>query len=459
MKLHINRYHFFYLRVFTFWILLGLGSCSDFTEVDIPVSEQDATIVFSSDESALTAVTGIYIGMTNNFGHFANMYTTYYAGMSADELTYIGTDTGRVSLNANELRPNNAQVQNLWRDMYDVIYQTNAVQEGLEDNELVSTAMKEQLLGEISFVRAFTYFYLVNFFGDVPYVDSTDYTENATKPRSPSSEIYSAIITDLEIAVNNLSESYELSNGERTRPNRFVAKALLARVYLYLEDWDQAIAYSTEVINSTATYNLVGVSEVFLANNAEAIWQLYPVLDGFNTMEGYNFSCCVSSNFVLSNRLLDDFEDGDLRYDSWMNFMEIGSEQYWYPYKYKVAFSSSVTEYYNVFRLAEQHLIRAEAYAQSSLINEALLDLNAIRNRAGLTSIDATNKEDILDAILQERRIEFFAEWGHRWLDVKRTGNTSILAYKEGWDSTDALYPIPESELLLNLNLTQNDGY
>jgi hypothetical protein len=117
-----------------------------------------------------------------------------------------------------------------------------------------------------------------------------------------------------------------------------------------------------------------------------------------------------------------------------------------------------------VFRLAEQFLIRAEARAHLDKItgaNSAKADLNMIRDRAGLPPTVASTKEEMLAAILQERRMELFVEWGHRWFDLKRTGKASevLSVLKPRWDPTDVLYPIPYNELQLNPNMMQNAGY
>lgn len=119
-------------------------------------------------------------------------------------------------------------------------------------------------------------------------------------------------------------------------------------------------------------------------------------------------------------------------------------------------------EYSIIFRLSEQYLIRAEARAHLDNISGAQLDLNTIRNRAGLPNTLATSMSDLLNAIIQERQVELFAEQGHRWFDLKRTGNagTVLSAIKPNWQATDVLLPIPETELEINPNLLpQNSGY
>lgn len=114
-----------------------------------------------------------------------------------------------------------------------------------------------------------------------------------------------------------------------------------------------------------------------------------------------------------------------------------------------------------VIRLAELYLIRAEARAKQNNITGSQEDLNRIRNRSGLANITANTLSLLLSAIEQERRIELMMEWGHRWLDLKRTGrvNGIISSLKSSWQPTDALYPIPKYELETNPFLVQNPGY
>jgi hypothetical protein len=117
-----------------------------------------------------------------------------------------------------------------------------------------------------------------------------------------------------------------------------------------------------------------------------------------------------------------------------------------------------------VLRLAEQYLVRAEARLKQNKLtgnNSAASDLNAIRHRAGLLNSTAITSEALMAEVLEQRKLELFSEWGHRWLDLKRTGNaTNVLGpVKASWQPTDTLYPIPKYELINNHNLTQNEGY
>ncbi len=143
----------------------------------------------------------------------------------------------------------------------------------------------------------------------------------------------------------------------------------------------------------------------------------------------------------------------------------------WYfPYKYKyntLTTNGTVYEYTMVLRLAEQYLIRAEAKVQTGDAT-AVNDLNAVRHRAGLADYaGSTDKNSLLAAILHERQVELFTEWGQRWFDLIRTGNVdavmSIVTPQKGGTWTtgghQTLYPIPIADIAADPNLTQNPGY
>ena len=163
----------------------------------------------------------------------------------------------------------------------------------------------------------------------------------------------------------------------------------------------------------------------------------------------------------MSPQLMNAFESGDLRMQNWVGDTTIGTNTYYYPFKYKVKTSATLTEYSMVLRLAEQYLIRAEARANQNDLSEAASDLNIIRNRAGLNDFAVTDQNTILRAIQHERQVELFTEWGHRWMDLIRTNQaTPVLSLiKTDWQATDTLYPIPQGEIQIDPHLTQNEGY
>jgi hypothetical protein len=423
--------------------------------------------VFKSDETATAAVTAIYHQMQSiGFANGDAGSVTALAGLSADELvTYPVGDA--VFFYQNDLIPANVTNLALWSTAYNSIYLANAVLEGVGGSTAVTEPMRAQLEGESKFIRAFCYFYLVNLYGDVPLILETDYRLNAGAARTPKDEVYAQMMADLADAKALLPGDYSVSKGERTRANRQAASALLARVYLYRGEWAKAEAEATTVIES-GMYDMPALDDVFLANSAEAIWQLLPVDPTFVTWEGYLFvlqdeptSPFSQSRMALSSQAMAAFEQDDQREVHWTGVFE-GTDTYYYPFKYKLKYAiDDATEYSMVLRLAEQYLIRAEARAQQSNIGGAQEDLNAVRSRANLADTDAASREALLTAIAHERQVELMAEWGHRWLDLKRTGaaNAVLGPIKPLWKSTSVLYPIPQQERSSDPQLSQNDGY
>jgi hypothetical protein len=284
--------------------------------------------------------------------------------------------------------------------------------------------------------------------------------------RTSVPEVYAGVIADLLQAKSLLPDTYP--TGERVRVNKGAAIALLARVYLYDHKWVEAEANASEIIAKAAQYELLDdLNAVFLKNSKEAIWQLIPPFGNGFTYEGSAFillsqprSCALRSGFIDNV-----FEPGDLRRQSWIGSVTVGFSTWYFPFKYKVKSSSAApVEYAMQLCLAEQYLIRAEARAQQNKLtgaNSAAADLDKIRNRAGLANTTATTQAQLLAAIEQERRAELFSEWGHRFFDLKRWNRLDAVlgSLKPGWNTTDALLPIPQSEILANGHLTQNKGY
>lgn len=437
-------------------------SCKKFVQIPLPADQPTTATIFSDDQTATTAINGLYSSMmTQNFS-IVNSGITLYPALSADELLNTQPDPSTGMFTNNALNSGNTIIEsNFWRKAYNHIYLINSILKGLSNSGSLSLVVKNKLTGEAKFARALCYFYLINLFNDVPYITSTDYEQNSIVGRTRKIDIYNNIISDLQAAQNLMSADYP-SQG-KVRPNKWTAMALLARVYLYLEKWPQSEQAATAVINS-GSYNLSPLNEVFKSNSSEAIWQLMPVLSFLNTADGFTFipySSTVKPQYILTDWLINSFESGDQRKTSWVASNTIGGQSFFFPFKYRVRSGSAVSEYNMLFRLAELYLIRSESRTMQSNIAEAQADLNIIRNRSGLPNTSANSQPSLLIAIEHERQIELFAECGHRWLDLKRTGriNAVLTTKKIGWAQTSALYPIPFTEIQANPNLTQNPGY
>ncbi|MGV8815352.1 MAG: RagB/SusD family nutrient uptake outer membrane protein [Gelidibacter sp.] len=236
-------------------------------------------------------------------------------------------------------------------------------------------------------------------------------------------------------------------------------------MYLYTEQWELAEAMAHNLID---LYSLEpNLNEVFLKESTETIWQLKSGVAPRNTQEANQLVIrfIPGQKYALTQDLLGSFEKGDLRYTNWVGRLSNSdhTSTLYFPHKYKAILTETERLEYSIqFRVAEQYLIRAEARAQRGDIAGAQKDINVLRIRAGLPNTTASNLSELMDAILQERRVELFAEQGHRWFDLKRTGNANAIlnALKPNWKVTDVLFPIPEAELQFNPNLLpQNNGY
>ncbi len=448
--------------------LFILSSCKSFLEVDPPKTQIEGDLIFNDDISASSAMAGVYRELYDGAASFAggtNLGLVSLAGLSSDELyNYPATDPLAFQFEQNSLTADNTNILSLWTSMYKSIYQANAMLEGLGRSSTITESLSRQLRGESLFARAFCHFYLVNCFGDVPLVLTTDYKANAIVSRAPIETVYSQIQTDLLEAENLLVEQYP--TAERVRVNKFTVTAMLARLFLFKKDWQRAEDKATNVINKSSLYSLpVDLNLVFKYNSMEAIWQLKPGDQASSTNEANHFGLQFN---VLKSGVVDSFEPGDKRRAAWILQAPSTAAPVYLPAKYKRLGSSPgvlTDEYSMVFRLAEQYLIRAEARAHQpgklTGPNSSESDINIIRTRAGLPNTTAVNETDLLLAIEQERRHELLAEWGHRWFDLKRTDRASVvLALKPRWTYSDQLYPLPELEMRNNPNLKpQNTGY
>ena len=470
--------NFVFLMILSIFLCTSFG-CKKLVDVDAPDTSINEVNVFKADATAASVLTGIYTKLSqSSFGYFGLSSISFFSGLSGDELTlYKGiNNVSDIAYYHNALTNANTFTSDFWLNIYPIIFVANSAIDGVSNSPSLTPSIKQQLLGEAKFIRAFCYFYLVNLYGDVPMVTTTDFKENSSLSRSNKNLVWSQIIADLNDAKSLLSEKYldadMLSvSTERVRPTKWAATALIARAYLYTQKWDSAVAASTEIINNSSLFYLNTVSEVFLKNSTEAIWQLQPVIFGQNTPDAWLYIIPLSgpSNthpVFLSDNLINSFEANDRRRANWIDSVLVGGEIYHFAYKYKSAvLNASIAEYEMVFRLAEQYLIRAEARSNQGDLFGGASDLNMIRNRAGLVSESFGTQGDLLSAIQQERRSELFTEWGHRWLDLKRTSLVdsvmNVVSFVKGtkWSSNWQLYPISLSELQKDSKLVQNEGY
>lgn len=444
-----------YVRIII--LVFCLTSCRKLLTVPAADSEQSTDGVFSSDASADAAVADLYYNMGM---YYSGNLLSVINGMTADEGSTLNTYYQRY-LN-NSIPSDDPQMNQIWNTYYKVIYRCNAVLEGLSAPNGLTTVKVLQWQGEAKFMRALCYYYLINCWGDVPYITTTDVKQTAKAYRSPADSIIVWMQQELQSAINLLPEV--VPGGERVRAGKDAAMMLMARICLQSEQSPAAEFYATQVINS-GRYRLCVQDSAFLYNSPQAILQIWN--DNGFTWPGQLFIPLEgdASYYPLSADLMAAFETGDLRKTAWTRSFTYGGNTWYYPFKYKqrATTTDEKREYLMVFRLAELYLLRAEARARQENYTDAIADLNVIRAVAGLDPLDANHtRTSCLAAVEQERRVELFCEWGDRWLTLQRMGtiNNVLGTLKPGfWKDWAALYPIPQQELDKDPNLTQNPGY
>jgi len=466
------------------------SSCKKLVQVSAPTTAVTGNSVYNSDATAIAVLTGLYskisASSTTSIGTLPSL--SLFTSLSSDELTLWGGSTNRTAIAyyQNALGSGVSGIgSEYWAGFYSYVFVCNDAIQNLNNSTGLTPSIKKQLLGEALFMRAFCYFYLVNLFGDVALSTTSDYKTNALLGRSSVDKVYQQIIEDLKQGESLLSITYtdatlQTPSSERLRPTKWSAAALLARTYLYYRDWANAEAQASIVLTNTSLFGLSPLETTFLKaslGNNEAIWQLQPVNNGWNTEDAKAFIMTSAGpgqafdfGAYLSDTLLNSFEENDQRRfnRNWIDSISVGGTTYFFPYKYKINTSDGpVNEYLTILRLGEQYLIRAEARAQQGNLSGAASDLNMVRARAGLGSTSATSQSDLLSAILHERQVEMFTELGQRWLDLKRTGTVDnimdkVTPQKSGggqWKSYQQLYPVSFSDIQADQNLSQNPGY
>jgi hypothetical protein len=475
------------MRLYLILAVILLAGCKKFLTIPLPVNQIAGEGAFLSDNSAGAVATGNLTTTYTKAVFSGGESVPYRASIYMDELKNLFTTNQQTqAFYVNDLQSFNI-VQ--WGKIYSIVFAINTTIEGINASPAV-LENRNQWLGESYFLRAWMYFHLVNLFGDVPLAITSDFKVNNELARAPQADVYKQIIADLLKAQSLLSDDYRdgygFSSVTRTRPNKGAATALLARAYLYTKDYTNAAAQATAVINQSDVYQLEGLDSTFLIGSRESLWEIpYVIVSSptvATTYEFVLFNNRITPNIpagvtpfkyglsvIMSNDLKNAFETGDNRFAKWVLPVVSAATDtsaavtYYLPYKYKAPLSG--TENSVQMRFSELYLIRAEARAQLGDIGNAQSDIDVVRGRAGLGGTAAATKEALVDAVLQERRVELFTEGSHRFFDLKRTAKidevmTVSAAAKGGvWKTEKQLWPINTADILTDPKLKQNPGY
>ncbi|MCE6992629.1 RagB/SusD family nutrient uptake outer membrane protein [Dyadobacter sp. CY323] len=479
-----------YLQIAALFVLTS--SCELSLE---PYNGKEAGTLFTTTEGIQTATLGNYSFLkTLDYATFYHYITEY----PSDNVTLSGS-TGNNFFFAYNYRHlvEMTQTSRFWRRAYEAIYGANKVIENLETGK---SPELDQLLGENLYLRAMLHFDLVNTFGR-PYAQNKgnnpgvmirkDTDVSALPPRSSVAEVYDFVISDLIMAETLLKSTKNSSFASKE-----VVQALLARVYLYKEDNAKAIEYADKVLKS-GRYKLV---------DTEAYKKFFTMSNESNPETIFAIKHMVVDD--LAKDAIGSMYDGTAglgwgemyaseSYRNLLNKYPTDARQSFVQPSYVkdaagnqvIAARNGIPKYFILkysgqdgiqtlsspiyLRLAEMYLTRAEANAKLGNAQKAIDDVNVIRTRAGLTGTalysvtDLKGHTSVLNVVLEERRLELAFECLRKF-DVFRNNLPMVRNYPgyhllsgqntQVIEPTDprVIYFIPQQEIVLNPNLTQN---
>ncbi|SHG31555.1 RagB/SusD domain-containing protein [Flavobacterium fluvii] len=433
-------------KIFKYSILIlsiSILSCESYLDVESFDKVSDDNVIFDKASSE-TAVRGAYrsLASLNYSSGFQN--TILQSGGDVRSLNNAQTDLNIINY---DLRSDIGFLSTYWANFYNTINRANhVIQKVPSVNDLkLTTELRNQLLGEAYFIRAFSYFDLARVYGGVQLflTPTTIAADKLGVPRSSQAEVYAQVIADL-----NLAESLLPSTVVRNRATKFTAYALKARVHLYQNKFAEAEIDVNNVLANSG-YKLIKPFNLAAGTTESVLEFSYSVNDinsGYSLWNTSNRS--LEPKAVLHNLLNDPTVGGGRKILSVKNAAGqfIGGI---YPTNISTAYA---------IRTAELYLIRAEARARKTSpdLTGALSDLNIVRERSGLVNSTAVTKEEILLAIENERRVEFALE-PDRWFDLVRTGRAKTVLNITNPDKY--IFPIPAGERLADPSLSQNPSY
>ena len=495
------------LTLSAFILILTLFACSeDYLEKTDPnrlVSDN----FYQTETQVAQAINGVYsqlqgiISSQWQYNEFITDNTTLHFNVANR-----GQGPALEAIEFWQINSNTPNITNLYNSIYGTMVNINTTLARLQEATFDETAVQE-FEGQLKFMRAYYYFHLVQYFGDVIMI-----TEPLESPdeawefeRQPVETVYELILSDLDDAVSFLPTSYP--EEETGRVTKGAALSLLGKVYLTRKEYGKAVNTLTEVTN--LGYELLpDYADVFDPNNknhAEAVFSVQ--FQGGNELGEhssfiYTFAPRESVGAVIdfpgqngggwntpSLDMIDAYEDGDLRKEVSLKEGYTSLEGEWVPvpyiskYHHPHAIRGRTDNNWPVIRYADVLLMLAEAINEVSGPGDAYQYLNAVRERAGLEPLSGLSQEAFQEAVMKERRVELAFE-NHRWFDLKRTMTPEELAdfmnaygeveksdpttdrggipFSAGdfrFEPYEALFPIPNDEILINPNLTQNPGY
>jgi len=440
-------------------LAVALGACSDNLLNVLPVDEISEDIAIIDYQSASAALAGAYSSLQS--GSLYGGDWTSWVDLLTDDVEHTGTYGSYADGDLHNFRPQMGSIDGIWTQSYSGINRVNLLIKKVPLIEDIDADEVDEILGQAYGLRALHYFNLVRAWGDVPLVlvPAATLEEAAQVSRDPAAAVYAQIEADLSQASSMLAG---LSNDDQTFITTGFVTAMEAKVALYQGKWSAAASKAQQVMAS-GDYSLVSdLRDAFTAEGSPTSEDIFRV--AFTSVDycnqGYYYLYDGRFEIGATQEIYDLYEAGDLRID--LNFPDPddirsdGIEVTKFP-------TPIGAEDIHVIRYADVVLIMAEALAEQSDLTNAVLYLNQIRARAGVASYvlgtDLVTRQDVLDAIYLERRLEFAFE-GERWHDLVRTGRAvAVLGVDGRFAAHEVLWPIPVGEMDTAPNLVQNSGY
>lgn len=443
---------------FIITLILAITSCNPL-EVD-PTDKIPAEDAITNKTGLEASLNGVYDAMQSAS---ISQDVLVFGDLAADNLIHIGTKKEYRQISDNNIVAENAYNEGLWNTCYDGINRVNNILTSLDEVSGVSDM--DYYEGQARFLRAFFYFNLAKFWGDVPLrtKPTTGISSGElSTPLSSQSDVYDFVQNELASA-EELMEGAGLENPSLA--NEMAVKALMARLHLYRKNWQEAVAKAGEVLNFMVD-DPYASSNAFVQSSFEAIWSeesVHPMVifqidftndNSVNSIADWfmpdaRFEVAAWENYGRDSSIAGHYSDDDLRAAISVGFR---NEEY-YGNKYQ----NYETDKDNAIflRTAEMFLIRAEALNELGFVanGEAFDMLNMVRRRAGLpdyTTGKLRNQQQFRNAVQLERRLELAFE-GHRYFDLRRTGRINQALPDIGTlDENNWFFPIPQSERDLN---------
>lgn len=482
-------------------LLLAVSCGEDFLTKNQP-DTVNTTNFYKTREDAIAAINAAYQPLQRPKLHNMRMWTTdIIAGNSEVGANPASASDGIETKDQSRFTTatDNAGVLDLYRGPAPGILYCNIVLDKVPSIEM-DDVTKQRILGEAKFLRAYYYFILVRFFGDIPLILAPQAPGDDLRPfRTPQEEVYQQIIKDLTEAIDQLPRREDYNGEDIGRASKGAAAGMLAKVYLTRGEWQKTVDLCNTVetlgyeLNPAYETNFKPESE----NSIESLFEVQYLSPVTNFWDDANQSAWTT-NFMgprdspltavgwgwnqPTQEFVDAYETGDLRKDVTL-FYEGGPLFDGKEYKAEMSFVTgySVRKFvlpksyvpsgdsgsplnWPVLRYADVLLMKAEALNELNRTSEAEDPLNAVRDRADLDEVHGLSKDAFREKVLHERRMELAFE-GHRWFDLIRIDNGEWgLNFLHSIGRTNAqqkhlLFPIPQAERDVNKNLSQNTGY